>query len=56
MSSSAAFQHRLYLRAVFAHDIGVVAPGLVQIIPVEVHLIGKQPAIQGPEAAEGIRR
>lgn len=49
-------QHRLYLRAVFAHDIGVVAPGLVQIIPVEVHLIGKQPAIQGPEAAEGIRR
>ena len=49
-------QHRLYLRAVFAHDVGVVAPGLVQIVPVEVHFIGKQPAIQGPEAAEGIRR
>ena len=49
-------QHRLHLRAVLAHDVGVVPPRLVQIVPVEVHLIGKQRPVQCAEAAEGVRR
>ena len=50
------FQHRLDLGPVFAHDVGVIPPGLVQIVPVEVHLVGEQRAVQGPEGAEGVRR
>ena len=47
-------QHGLHLGAIFAHDVGVVAAGLVEIIPEEVHLIGKQRAVEGAEGAEGI--
>ena len=49
-------QHRLHLGTVFAHDVGVVPAALVQIIPVKIHLVGKEPAVQRAEAAEGIRR
>ena len=42
------------LGAVLAHDVAVVAPGLVQIIPVEVHLIGKESAVHVAEGAEGV--
>ena len=49
-------QHRLHLGAVLAHNVGVVAPRLVQIVAVKVHLIGEQRAVQGAEAAEGVRR
>ena len=56
VQSPGLFQHRLDLCAVLAHNIGVIPPGLVQIVPVEVHLVGEQRAVQGAEGAEGVRR
>ena len=34
-------QQRSHLGAVFAHDVAVVPPGFIQVIPEEIHLIGK---------------
>ena len=42
------------LLAVFAHNIGIVTPCFIQIIPVEVHLVSKQCTVQSTEGAEGI--
>ena len=49
-------QHRLHLGAVLTHDVAVVAAALVQAVPVKVHLVGKEVAIESAEAAEGVRR
>ena len=48
------FQHILHLHAVLAHDVGVIAAGLVQIIGHEIALVGKEAAVEGAEGAEGI--
>ncbi len=48
------FQEHLHLGAVLAHDVGQVAAGVVNPIPVKVHLVGKELAVQGPEGAEGV--
>ena len=40
--------------AVLAHDIGEVAAGVVQPVPLEVHLVGKQLAVQCAEGAKGV--
>ena len=45
-------QQGLDLGAVLAHDIGVIAAGIVQPVPRKVHLIGKEVAVQGAEGAE----
>ena len=50
------FQQQLDVGAVLAHDVGEVAAGLVDPVPVKVDLIGKQLAVQGDEGAEGVRR
>ena len=47
-------QQGLDLGAVLAHDIGVVPAGIVQPVPLEVHLVGENVAVQGAEGAEGI--
>ena len=48
-------QHGLHLRAVLAHDIGVIAPGLVEVLVHEVALVGEDAAVERAEGAEGIR-
>ena len=48
------FQHGLDLGAVFAHDVGVVAAGLVKLLAHKVALVGKEPPVQGAEGAEGV--
>ena len=47
-------EHRLYRLAIFAHDIGEIAAGIVEPFAIEVHLVGKDIAAQGPEGAEGV--
>ena len=47
-------QQGLDLGTVLAHDVGVVAAGIVQPVPLKVHLIGKDVAVQGAEGAEGV--
>ena len=47
-------QHRLHLRAVFAHNVGVVAPGLIQVLGKEIGLVGEEAAVQRAESAEGV--
>ena len=42
-------QQGLDLGTVLAHDVGVVAAGIVQPVPLKVHLIGKDVAVQGAE-------
>ena len=49
------FQKRLHLCAVLADDVGVIPSRLVHIIAHEVHLVGKQSAVQGAESAESVR-
>ena len=48
------FQGRLDLGAVFAHNVGVVAAGVLQPILVEVHLVVEQGAVHRAEGAEGV--
>ena len=48
------FQQGLHLGAVLAHDVGIVPPGLVHPVPLEVHLVGEENAVQGAEGAEGV--
>ena len=47
-------QHGLDLRAVLADDVGVVAPGLVQILDEEIGLVVEEAAVQRAEGAEGV--
>ena len=47
-------QDGLDLGAVLAHDVGVVAAGLVHVVALEVHLIGKDAAVERAEGAEGV--
>ena len=49
------FQQRLHLRAVLADDVGVVAPGVIQALGLEVQLVGKDVSVQRAEGAEGVR-
>ena len=42
-------QQGLDLGAVLAHDVGVVPAGLVQPVPVKVHLVGEQNAVEAPK-------
>ena len=48
------FQHRLDLRAVFAHDVGVVPAGLIHSLAHEVRLIGEKPAVERAENTESV--
>ena len=50
------FQHCLNLRSVFAHNVGVIPSGLIQLFAEKVSLIGKQAAVESAECAEGICR
>ena len=47
-------QQQLDVGAILAHDVGEVPAGLVDPVPVEVHLVGKQLAVQGDEGPEGV--
>lgn len=47
-------EQKLDMRAMLADDIAVVAPGLIEEIPVPVALVCPEPAIDCLEAAEGI--
>ena len=40
--------------AVLAHDVGKVAPGVVDPVAVKVHLVGEQLAVQRAKGAEGV--
>ena len=50
------FQQGLHGSAVFAHDVGVIAAGIVQPVPLKVHLVGKNSAVQRAEGAEAVGR
>ena len=47
-------QQQLDVGAVLAHDVGEVAAGVVDPVPVEVDLVGEQLAVQSAEGAEGV--
>ena len=49
-------QQRLYLGAVLADDVGVVAAGVIQAFRLEVDLVGEDIAVKRAEGAEGIGR
>ena len=49
------FQYGLYLHAVFADDICIVAAGLVKPVPVKVDLVIENIAVQGFECSESVR-
>ena len=46
---------RLHLRAVLAHDVGVVAARFIHVQVLKVHLVREQIARQRPEGSEGVR-
>ena len=50
------FQHALHLRAVLADDVGIVPSGLIKVLGKEIGLVGKEPAVERAEKAEGIGR
>ena len=49
------FEHSLYLRAVFADDIAVIAAGFIHILVLKIHLVGKNRTVEGSEGAERVR-
>ena len=53
-NAAGLFQQQLDVGAVLAHDVGEIAAGLVEPVPVKVHLVGKELAVQGDEGAEGV--
>ena len=53
-NAAGLFQQELDVGAVLAHDVGEVAAGVVQPVPLEVHLVGEQLAVQRAEGAEGV--
>ena len=48
-------QQRLYLRAVFAHNVGEIPARIGQPLGFKIIFIGKQPAVERAEGAESIR-
>ena len=50
------FQHSLDLGAVFAHNVGVVAAGLIKLLAHKIALVGEEPSVQGAEGAESVGR
>ena len=50
------FQQGLYLHAVFAYDVGVVAAGFIQVVVVEIHFISENGTVQRTEGTEGVSR
>ena len=48
------FQHSLHLHAVLAHNVGVVAAGIVQPFAGKVYLISEQGTLQGTKGAKSI--
>ena len=50
------FEQLLHLRAVFAHDVGVIAARVVQPFGFKVHLVGEEIAAQRAKRAERVRR
>ena len=53
-NAAGLFQQELDVGTVLAHDVSEVAAGVVQPVPLEVHLIGKQLAVQRAEGAESV--
>ncbi len=47
-------QHSLHLRAVLAHNVGVVTAGIVQPFAGKVYLISEQGTLQGTKGAKSI--
>ena len=54
VQSGELLQRGLHLEAVLAHDIAVIAAGVVQPVPVEVQLVVKQIAARGAKGAESV--
>ncbi|MPN22483.1 hypothetical protein SDC9_169866 [bioreactor metagenome] len=48
------FQNQLNVRAVFSHNVGQIPPCVVQPVPVEIDLVGKQLAVQCAKGAESV--
>ena len=48
------FKNALHLWAVLAHNIGIIAPALIQILIHEVTLVGKEAAVKRAEGTESI--
>ena len=47
-------QKGCHLGAILTHNVAVIPPGLVQIVPEEIHLIGKQRPVYGAKGAKGV--
>ena len=54
VKSRGLLQHILHLNSVLADDVDVIATGIVEPVTVEVHLVGKNIAVQGAEGAESV--
>lgn len=54
VQSGGPLQQRLDLGTVLAHNVGIIPAGIIQPVPLKVHLIGKDVAVQGAESTEGI--
>ena len=48
------FQHSLHLHAVLAHNVGIIAAGIVQPFAGKVYLVSEQGALQGTKGAKSI--
>ena len=51
---SRLFQQRLHLGTVLAHDVGVIPAGVIQPVPLEIQLAGKNIAAESAKGTEGI--
>ncbi|MPM49175.1 hypothetical protein SDC9_95903 [bioreactor metagenome] len=56
IAGSRFFEKGRSLLSVLADDVAVIPPRLIHIIAVEIHLVSKEGAVQGPKGAEGIGR